>query len=86
MKLNENFVIHKMSGEATLIPLAEAPFHGLGEGNETVWVILNCLTTDTTEEQIVDTLADTFEGSREEMAEDVRSVIAKLKAIGAIDE
>ena len=69
-----------------LIPTAEAAFHGLGEGNKTVGVILNCLKKDTTEEKIVDALAAEFDGSREEMAEDVRSVIAKLRKIGAIDE
>lgn len=86
MRLNEHFVIHRISGETMLIPTAAAPFHGLGEGNKTVGVILNCLTKDTTEEAIVDALAAEFVGSREEMAEDVRSVISKLRAIGAIDE
>ena len=69
-----------------LIPTASAPFHGLGEGNETVGVILTCLTKDTTEEKIVDVLAGEFAGSREEMKEDVRSVIAKLREISAIDD
>ncbi len=69
-----------------LIPTASAPFHGLGEGNETVGVILTCLTKDTTEEKIVDVLAGEFAGSREEMKEDVRSVIAKLREIRAIDD
>ena len=55
-----------------LIPTASAPFHGLGEGNETVGVILTCLTKDTTEGKIVDVLAGEFAGSREEMKEDVR--------------
>ena len=55
-----------------LIPTASAPFHGLGEGNETVGVILTCLTKDTTEEKKVDVLAGEFAGSREEMKEDVR--------------
>lgn len=86
MKLNENFLIHNMNGETLLIPTAEAPFHGLGQGNATVGIILNCLTEDTSEEKIVDALAAEFVGSREEMAEDVRSVIAKLRAIGAIEE
>ncbi len=86
MKLNEHFVIHTISGETMLIPTAKAPFHGLGEGNETVGVILNCLTQDCTEEEIVKALAAKFDGNREEMAEDVRSVVAKLRAIGAIDE
>ena len=86
MKLNEHFVIHSIDGETMLIPTASAPFHGLGEGNKTVGVILNCLTEDTTEEAIVEALAAEFVGSREEMAEDVQSVIAKLRSIGAIDE
>ena len=66
MKLNENYVIHSINGETMLIPTAAAPFHGLGEGNETVGIILKCLTRETTE--------------------DVRAVVAKLRAIGAIDE
>ena len=86
MKLNENFVIHQISGETMLIPTAAVSFHGLGEGNETVGVILTCLTEDTTEEAIVDVLAAEYTGSRREMREDVRSVIAKLRAIGAIDK
>ncbi len=69
-----------------LIPTAEAPFHGLGQGNATVGVILNCLTKDTTKEEIIDALSAEFDGSRQEMAEDVSSVISKLRAIGAIDE
>ena len=86
MKLNENYVIHSINGETMLIPTAAAPFHGLGEGNETVGIILKCLTRETTENEIVDALAAEFIGSREEMAEEVRAVVAKLRAIGAIDE
>nr|WP_316614033.1 PqqD family protein [uncultured Ruminococcus sp.] len=86
MKLNDNFVIHTINGETLLVPTAEAPFHGLGEGNETVGVILRCLTEDTTEEKIVDTLYSEFNGNREEMAQDVREAIKKLRSIGAIDE
>ncbi len=86
MKLHDEFLVHKISGETLLVPTAQAPFHGLGEGNDTVWVILNCLKSDTTEKKIVDTLAEKYDGNREEMAEDVRSVIAKLREIGAIVE
>ena len=34
MKLNENFLIHRINGETMLVPTAAAPFHGLGEGNK----------------------------------------------------
>ena len=86
MKLNENFLVHEMNGETMLIPTAAAPFQGLGEGNKTFGVILDRLKNETTEEEIVDALEAEFIGDREDMAEDVRSVIEKLRAIGAIDE
>lgn len=86
MKLNENFVIHTIGDETMLIPTAAASFHGLGEGNRTVGFILNRLTRETTEEKITDALAAEFIGDREEMAQDVRAIIEKLRAIGAIDE
>lgn len=86
MKLNQNYLLHTLDGETLLIPTASAPFHGLGEGNATVGVILRCLQQETTEKAIVDALAAVFEGSREEMAEDVSSVIQKLRAIGAVDD
>ena len=86
MKLNENFVIHTIGDETMLIPTAAASFHGLGEGNRTVGFILNRLTQETTEEEITGALAAEFIGDREEMAQDVRAIIEKLRAIGAIDE
>lgn len=86
MKLNDNFLVYKINEETLLVPTASAPFHGLGQGNETVGTILNCLKNNTTEEEIVNALEAKFDGNREEMTADVRSVIEKLKSIGAIDE
>ena len=48
MKLNPNFVIHNIDRETLLVPTAEAPFHGLVQGNPTVVFILNHLRQDTT--------------------------------------
>lgn len=86
MKLKENFLTYQINGETLLVPTAQAPFHGLGQGNETVGRILDCLKRDTSEEAIVDALYAEFDGNRREMAEDVHSVIAKLRKIGAIEE
>lgn len=86
MKLNPDFVVYQTGEETLLVPTAQAPFHGLGQGNASVGVILNCLTEDTTEEAIVDALASRFRGSRDDMREDVASVIEQLRRIGAIDE
>ncbi len=85
MKLNPDFLTHTMDGVALVVPTAGASFHGLVQGNKTVGVILECLEHDTTEQEIVNTLCERFEGDRNEMAQDVADVIAKLRGIGAID-
>lgn len=86
MKIKDSFIVYKMDGNVVLVPTAKANFHGLGQGGETVSVILHCLINDTTEDKIVDELAKLYNGSRDIMEEDVRSVIAKLRSIGALDE
>ena len=86
MKLNDNFVKHTMDGQTVLVPTAGAPFHGLIQGNKSVEAILDCLMTDTTEDEIVEVMCGRFRGDREIIKTDVASVVSRLKAIGAIDE
>ena len=86
MKLNDRFVKHTLDGQTVLVPVSGAPFHGLIQGNKSVGVILDCLRSDTTEEEIVDNMCARFRGDREIIAADVADVIGQLKAIGAIDE
>lgn len=86
MKLNDNFIRHDVDGETLIVPTGSADFHGLIQGNKTLSAITECLTQDTTEEQIVDALCARFDGSREDIKADVHEAIERLKAIGAIDE
>ena len=60
--LKNEFIVHNIGDETLLVPTAEANFHGLVQGNKTVGVILECLKHDTTEQEIVDTLCERFEG------------------------
>lgn len=86
MKLNRNFIRHKMDDQTIVVPTAEADFHGLVQGNKSVGVILECLDNDTTEEEIVEVMCARFDGDREIIKADVADVIAQLRQIGAIDE
>lgn len=86
MKLNDNFIRHQVDGETLIVPTGSADFHGLIQGNKTLSAITECLTKDTTEDQIVDALCERFDGSREEIQADVHEAIKRLKSIGAIDE
>lgn len=86
MKLNKKFVRYEMDGKAMVIPLGDASFHGVVQGNRSVGVILECLERGATEDEIVQTMYTRFDGDRNQMRADVRDVVAKLKSIGAIDE
>ena len=86
MKLNENFFKHNMDGQTLLVPTAEAPFHGLIQGNKSVEVILDCLSRGADEEGILAAMKERFDGDDSAMREDIADVISKLRSVGAIDE
>ncbi len=86
MKLKNEFIVHNVGDETLLVPTADASFHGLVQGNKTVDTILNCLKEDTTEEKILDSLKEKYDGDEEDMRADIADVIKRLRAIGAIDE
>ncbi len=86
MKLKNEFIVHNIGDETLLVPTAEASFHGLVQGNKTVDTILSCLKEDTTEEKILDSLKEKYDGDEADMRTDIADVIKRLRAIGAIDE
>ena len=86
MKLNEKFIHHQLADETLIVPAAGARFHGLVQGNKTLAAIAECLSKDTTEEEIVENLCARFNGDRGVIAADVADAIRRLRAIGAIDD
>lgn len=86
MKLKNEFIVHNVGDETLLVPTADASFHGLVQGNKTVDTILSCLKEDTTEEKILDSLKEKYDGDEADMRADIADVIKRLRAIGAIDE
>lgn len=86
MKLNKNFLTHKAGNDTVIVPTGNAGFSGVVQGNETLGVILDLLKGDTTEQQIINKMAEQYDASRAEIEKDVISVISGLRKIGAIDE
>ena len=86
MKLNENFIRHRLDDQTLIVPTGAAAFRGLVQGNKTLDAIVECLMHDTTEEEIVDALCARFDGDRELIAADVAEAVRRLRAIGAIDD
>lgn len=86
MKLSKSFITHEMDGTTLLVPMADAPFHGVVKGNKTVAFIWNCLQQDTTEQDIVRRLCEAYDGDPAVMEADVKDVIRSLREIGAIED
>ena len=86
MKLKECFVTHDMSGEQVMVSTDTMLFSGLVRSNKTAAAIVDCLQTETTKEQIVDTLLQKYEVDKERLSNDVNIILSKLKKIGALED
>lgn len=85
MKLKNGFITHESDGEQILIDTANN-FAGLVRSNPTAAFIVDCLKNDTTEKDILDKMLAKYDGDKNVMAEDIKTIIGKLRKIGAIDE
>lgn len=86
MKLKDGFITRTVQGTQMMVAVdgSAANFHGLVRSNETAAFIVDCLKSDTTEEQIVDHLLGEYNVSREVAQRDVHAILEKLYGIGAI--
>lgn len=85
MKLKDNFITHMSNGEQILVDVS-GEFSGLIRNNESAARIVDCLKTETSIIEIVEQLSLEYEASNEELLDAVKTVINKLKSVGAIDE
>lgn len=85
MKLKDNFITHMSNGEQILVDVS-GEFSGLIRNNESAARIVDCLKTETSIIEIVKQLSLEYEASNEELESAVKTVIDKLRSVGAIDE
>lgn len=88
MKLKDGFLVHDVGGEHMAVATGKAShsFNGLIRNNETADFIYRQLLTDTTEEAIVDAMAERYDAPREQIAADVAELIAQLREADFLDE
>ncbi|MGN0657588.1 MAG: PqqD family protein [Ruminiclostridium sp.] len=84
MKLKDNFITHETDGEQIMVA-AGGSFAGMVRSNATAAFIVDCLKTETTEAEILDKMLAKYEGDKNVMSEDIKTIIGKLRKIGAID-
>lgn len=85
MKLKDSFITHMSNGEQILVDVS-GEFSGLIRNNESAARIVDCLKTETSIIEIVEQLSLEYEVSNEELESAVKTVIDKLRSVGAIDE
>lgn len=87
MKLKNGFITHRVGKEQMMVatgPEVEL-FHGMLRSNETAAFIIDCLKEDTTEEAIVDAMAERYDAPRETISRDVHDAIEKLCQLGVLE-
>ena len=85
MKLKKEFVTHESGGEQIMVSTDTSAFSGLVRSNSTASFIVDCLKSETTQEQIVDAMAAEYDAPRDVIAQDVARILKTLRRIGAID-
>ena len=80
MKLNDKFLIHNDGDTKFVVSTGNTDFNGVARGNETAGFIIDCLRSDTTEDE-----RQNWDVTDELARRDVRKIVGQLREIGAID-
>lgn len=85
MKLKSEFIAHETESETVLVGTGNSGFTGIVRGNATLGAILEILSEDVTEEEIVAKMKERFDAPEGAIERDVKKALAELSRIGAID-
>ena len=86
MKLNSGFITHNDGEQKLLVSTGATKFSGLVRSNPTAGFIIECMETETTEDEIIAKMRKKWDVSDEIARRDVRKIVSQLRGIGAIDE
>ena len=86
MKLNGNYLIHDDGNTTYVVSTGSTNCDGIARGNETAGFIIECLRSETTEDEIVSKMQENWDVSDELARRDVRKIVEQLRTMGAVDE
>ena len=88
MRLNPDFVLQYVGGDAVLIPTGDTSdsFHGIIRLNTTAAYIAEHLKKDTTRQELICALDKNYEGTEKQFEKSVDDTIAALRKAKAIIE
>ena len=86
MKLKDGFITHESNGEHITVTAGNTAFTGMVRSNSTAGFIVECLKKETTKEEIIKKMLETYDASKEVLENDVEKILEQLHSIGAIDD
>ena len=88
MKLNPDFIMQEIGGEAMLVPIGAAAekFRGLVRLNETAAFIVRRLQNETDPAALIAAMGEEYDGTAEQHAGAVQTTLSKLREVGALIE
>ena len=88
MKINENFLLREVAGNAVVVPVGDAAdrFSGMIKLNETAVFVWRELEEDTDLASVIDALCKEYDIDRATAERDVSALIGTLRKAGILDE
>lgn len=86
MKLKDGFLTYNDGDDSIIVGTDKVHFNGIARFNSSAAYMVELLKSETTEEEIVDSMLEKYDVPKERLAADVKRVLEALRSIGAIDE
>ncbi len=86
MKIREGFILRKIGDDIIVVPVgkASADFHGMIKLNNTAAAIWECIAEGKNEDEIVASLLDKYDVSKENAINAVRNTVDTLSKAGVL--
>ena len=86
MKLKKEYISYPLEGNTILVGTGNAEFKGMAKANPTAAFVLNCLSKDISEEELISRMLEKYDADRDVIEKDVTAILNKLRTIGALEE
>lgn len=86
MKLSQDFVMFNTDDEGMLVAVGGAPFSGMVRGNGVFRDLLDLLSEEITEADLIAAMTALYNAPEERIVRDVKSALEQLREIGALVE
>ncbi len=85
MKLNNNYIVYQADSGTVLVSVGGTAFSGVVHLNKTAEYIIRCLEAETDRSGLISLVTEKYSVDKETAANDIDSLLDKLRKIGAID-